>query len=58
MVSTSFETGIRVLSRWEREGFVRTDADGFALSNLAHLAELSDSARQLDTATSAAAHPA
>ena len=48
MVSTSFETGIRVLSRWEREGLVRTDADGFMLSDLARLAELSDAARQHD----------
>jgi CRP/FNR family transcriptional regulator len=48
MVSTSFETGIRVLSRWEREGFVRTDADGFMLSDLARLGELSDAVRQHD----------
>lgn len=43
MVSTSFETGIRVLSRWEREGLVRTDADGFTLSDLTRLGDLSDS---------------
>lgn len=48
MISTSFETGIRVLSRWEREGLVRTDADGFTLSNLARLAELSDAAQKPD----------
>ena len=57
MVSTSFETGIRVLSRWEREGLVRTDADGFVLSNLGRLAELSDAARHLDGASAALGPP-
>ena len=46
MVSTSFETGIRVLSRWEREGLVETDADGFILRDLSRLAELGDTASQ------------
>jgi CRP/FNR family transcriptional regulator len=41
MVSTSFETAIRVFARWEREGFVETDADGFTLRNLDRLHELS-----------------
>jgi len=44
MVSTSFETAIRVLSRWEREGIVSTDADGFTLSDLPRLAELGNRA--------------
>lgn len=57
MVSTSFETGIRVLSRWEREGLVRTDADGFVLSDLRRLAELSDAARHLDVASAALGPP-
>jgi len=51
MVSTSFETAIRVLSRWEREGIVRTDADGFTLSDLPRLAELGDAAPQLHAAS-------
>jgi CRP-like cAMP-binding protein len=37
LVSTSFETAIRVVSRWEREGIVSTDADGFTLKNMAAL---------------------
>lgn len=57
MVSTSFETGIRVLSRWEREGLVRTDADGFLLSNLARLAELSDAARPFEGASTSLGPP-
>lgn len=40
MVSTSFETAIRVLARWEREGIVATDADGFTIGNLPHLEDL------------------
>ena len=40
MVSTSFETAIRVLSRWEREGVVATDPDGFTIGNLPRLHEL------------------
>jgi CRP-like cAMP-binding protein len=34
LVSTSFETVIRVLSRWERAGAVLTDAEGFSLHDL------------------------
>lgn len=40
MVSTSFETAIRVLARWEREGLVTTDGDGFTLGNLSRLEDL------------------
>jgi CRP/FNR family transcriptional regulator len=40
MVSTSFETAIRVLARWEREGLVTTDSDGFTLGNLSRLEDL------------------
>jgi CRP/FNR family transcriptional regulator len=40
MVSTSFETAIRVLARWEREGLVTTDADGFTIGNLSRLEDL------------------
>lgn len=41
MVSTSFETAIRVLSRWERAGLVTTDSDGFTLQNLGELRDAS-----------------
>jgi CRP/FNR family transcriptional regulator len=39
LVSTSFETAIRVLTRWERAGAVTTDPDGFTLHDLALLRE-------------------
>ncbi|MDQ2642300.1 MAG: Crp/Fnr family transcriptional regulator [Myxococcota bacterium] len=41
MVSTSFETAIRVLARWEREGTVATDGDGFTIGDLSRLQGLS-----------------
>lgn len=41
LVSTSFETAIRVLSRWERAGTVTTDSDGFTLRNMPLLRETS-----------------
>lgn len=44
MVSTSFETAIRVLTRWEREGTVKTDGDGFTLGDLPRLQGLSGAA--------------
>ncbi len=31
MVSTSMETAIRVMARWERQGVVKTSSDGFTL---------------------------
>ncbi len=31
LVATSFETAIRVMTRWERDGIVSTDPDGFTL---------------------------
>ena len=34
LVSTSFETAIRVLTRWERDGIVSTDDDGFTVNNV------------------------
>jgi CRP-like cAMP-binding protein len=34
LVSTSFETAIRVMSRWDREGVLETNADGFTIHNL------------------------
>jgi CRP-like cAMP-binding protein len=41
LVSTSFETAIRVLARWERAGVVTTDADGFTLKDMAALCRAS-----------------
>jgi CRP-like cAMP-binding protein len=34
LISTSFETAIRVIARWERAGVVSTDADGFTLKDV------------------------
>jgi CRP/FNR family transcriptional regulator len=34
LVATSFETAIRVLTRWERAGIVSTEADGFTLRDI------------------------
>lgn len=41
MVSTSFETSVRVLTRWEREGVVSTEGDGFTIGNRPRLEALS-----------------
>jgi CRP-like cAMP-binding protein len=41
LVSTTFETAIRVLSRWERAGAVSTDSDGFTLRDMRLLQEVS-----------------
>jgi CRP-like cAMP-binding protein len=41
MVSTSVETAIRVLARWEREGTLISDSDGFTVGDLAGLQRLS-----------------
>jgi CRP/FNR family transcriptional regulator len=53
LVSTSFETAIRVLSRWEREGAVTTDPDGFTLRDMAMLYRASGLASPRLTATCA-----
>jgi CRP/FNR family transcriptional regulator len=37
LVSTSFETAIRVMTRWEREGVVETNPHGFVLRDVAQL---------------------
>jgi CRP/FNR family transcriptional regulator len=37
LVSTSFETAIRVMTRWEREGVVETNPQGFILRNVGQL---------------------
>jgi hypothetical protein len=41
LVSTTFETAIRVLTRWERAGVVSTDADGFTLHDVTSLTAVS-----------------
>ena len=41
MVSTSFETSVRVLTRWEREGVVATDGEGFTIGDRPRLEALS-----------------
>jgi len=37
LVSTSFETAIRILTRWERDGVMSTDPDGFTVYDVAAL---------------------
>ena len=37
LVSTSFETAIRTMTKWERESVVSTQPDGFAIVNRAEL---------------------
>ncbi len=55
MVSTSFETAIRVLARWEREGIVVTDGDGFTIGDLAQIQELSGNSVEMARCTRPAA---
>jgi CRP/FNR family transcriptional regulator, nitrogen oxide reductase regulator len=40
LVSTTFETTIRVMTRWEREGVVETTPNGFVLRNQAQLEKI------------------
>jgi CRP-like cAMP-binding protein len=37
LVSTSFETAIRTMTKWEREGVVSTTAQGFTIVNRTEL---------------------
>lgn len=41
LVATSFETAIRVMSRWEREGLLETTRRGFTLRDVGRLATIS-----------------
>ena len=41
LVSTSFETAIRIMRRWERDGIAETDASGFMVRNMEALNSLS-----------------
>jgi CRP/FNR family transcriptional regulator, nitrogen oxide reductase regulator len=52
LVATSFETAIRVLTRWERSGVVSTDPDGFTLHDVGALTQASGVSSD-DWATSA-----
>jgi CRP/FNR family transcriptional regulator len=40
LVGTTVETAIRVMSRWQKDGLVETDKDGFLLRDIAGLKEL------------------
>lgn len=44
LVSTSFETAIRVMTRWEREGVVDTGDQGFTVRNLHALQKIAGTA--------------
>jgi CRP/FNR family transcriptional regulator len=37
MIGTTIETSIRIMSRWGKEGVVRTDKDGFTIADRAAL---------------------
>jgi CRP-like cAMP-binding protein len=39
LVSTTFETTVRVMSRWQKAGWVQTTEDGFVLRNVEALAQ-------------------
>jgi CRP/FNR family transcriptional regulator len=47
LVATSFETAIRIMSRWEREGLLETTRRGFTLRNVNRLGALSGSTAAL-----------
>ncbi|HEY3352095.1 MAG TPA: Crp/Fnr family transcriptional regulator [Polyangia bacterium] len=40
MVGTTIETAIRIMSRWAKEGTVRTEKDGFVIPDLAALGSI------------------
>lgn len=50
LVSTSFETAIRVMTRWEREALVATEPGGFVLRNLHALEHISGGSLPLHAA--------
>jgi len=47
LVATSFETAIRIMSRWEREGVLQTTRRGFTLRDMNRLTSLSGSTTAL-----------
>ncbi|MGH9399441.1 MAG: helix-turn-helix domain-containing protein [Thermoanaerobaculia bacterium] len=40
LVGTTIETAIRVMSRWQKEGLVETEKNGFLLRDLAALKQI------------------
>ena len=40
LVGTTIETAIRVMSRWQKDGIVETEKDGFLIRQIAALREL------------------
>ena len=40
MVGTTIETAIRVMSRWQKEGLVETERDGFLIRKIEALREI------------------
>jgi CRP/FNR family transcriptional regulator len=40
LVGTTIETAIRVMSRWQKDGLVETDRDGFLIRRIAELKEM------------------
>ncbi len=40
LVGTTIETAIRIMSRWQKDGLVETDRDGFLIRRVADLKEL------------------
>jgi CRP/FNR family transcriptional regulator, nitrogen oxide reductase regulator len=43
LVGTTIETAIRVMSRWQKDGLVATDKDGFLIRQIAALKEIAPS---------------
>jgi CRP/FNR family transcriptional regulator, nitrogen oxide reductase regulator len=44
LVGTTIETAIRVMSRWQKEGIVQTDKDGFLIRRVADLKDIAPEA--------------
>jgi CRP/FNR family transcriptional regulator len=40
LVGTTIETAIRVMSRWQKEGLVETERDGFLIRKIEALREI------------------
>ena len=52
LVSTSFETAIRVMTRWEREKVVDTEAHGFTVHDLSQLREVAGNPESVESQAS------
>ena len=58
MIGTTIETSIRIMSRWGKDGVVRTEKDGFVVVDRAALEAVALSQGRLtDPAWSSAARP-